>query len=150
MDTLNRYFIDQLWFFRATWPPLALSVLVSAIAWFSPLLWLDILSLLGIGLLTLDTFARQKQFSDLRLELCRAGGLTGHALARFRKARTAWCSRRAAIAASFAEGFGEESRLLVHEWGYKPWHIFPDGAFTKRSPFLRMGFWKSVLGFSRG
>ena len=147
---MSRYFMDQVWSFRATWPPLLLLVLALGLAWLSPFLWLDILCFLSVALLTFDTFARQKQFETLRLALRRAGGLTGHALARFRKARTSWCTRRAALAATLAEGFGAESRNLVREWGYKPWHVFPDEAFTARSPFFRLGFWKSVLGFSRG
>lgn len=133
----------------AVWPPLVLAVLAGAIGVLAPFIWLKIVAVIGVFLLITDTIARHRQFEELRRALRRAGGLTGHALARFRKARTAWCSRRAALAASFAEGFGRESRELVHSWGYRPWHVFPDGAFSMRSPFLRLGFWKSVLGLSR-
>jgi len=138
------------WSFRATWPPIALAGIASIIGMVSPYTWLSVLSFIGVMLLLMDTLARQKQFIELRMALRRSGGLSGHALARFRKARSAWCSRRAAMAASSAEGFGLESRSLIREWGYKPWHILPDGAFTARSPFIRLGFWKSVLGLSRG
>jgi hypothetical protein len=133
----------------AIWPPLLLAVLAGVIGLFSPFIGLKIAAVIGVFLLITDTIARHRQFEELRLALRRTGGLTGHALARFRKARTAWCSRRAALAATVAEGFGRESRELVHSWGYRPWHIFPDGAFSTRSPFLRLEFWKSVLGLSR-
>lgn len=133
----------------AIWPPLLLAVLAGLIGLLSPFVGLKIAAMIGVFLLITDIIARHRQFEELRRALRRAGGLTGHALARFRKARTAWCSRRAALAASFAEGFGRESRELVHSWGYRPWHIFPDGAFSARSPFLRVEFWKSVLGLSR-
>jgi hypothetical protein len=134
----------------AVWPPLALALLAGVIGLVLPFIWLKIAAVIGVFLLIADTIARHRQFEELRISLRRTGGLTGQALARFRKARTAWCSRRAALAASFAEGFGRESRELVHSWGYRPWHVFPDGAFSARSPFLRLEFWKSVLGLSRG
>lgn len=126
---------------------LALGALLVAAT--SPWIWLSVLGFAGAGLLLLDTWARQRQFLAQRLSLRRSGGLSGEALARFRKARTAWCSRRAAMAAAHAEGFGIESRRMVRSWGYRPWHVFPDRAFTSSSPFLRASFWKSVLGMGR-
>ncbi len=51
-----------------------------------------------------------------------------------------------ALAAAQAEGLGREARNLVAKWGYKPWHVFPDKAFTRHSPFLKPRFWRSVLG----
>ena len=137
------------WSLKATWPPLLLATGALVIAALSSWVWLSIMGILGAGLLLVDMIARQRQFLAQRLSLRRAGGLSGEALARFRKARTAWCSRRAAMAAAHAEGFGEDSRRMVRSWGYKPWHVFPDRAFTASSPFLRLSFWRSVLGLSR-
>jgi hypothetical protein len=133
----------------AVWPPMLLAGSAALIGWFSPWLWLSFLAVVGVLVMLLDTLARHRQYAHMRLALRQAGGLTGHALARFRKARTAWCTRRAVMAAACIEGFERESRQLVRDWGYRPWHVFPDGAFSQRSPFIRLGFWKSVLGLSR-
>lgn len=137
------------WSLRATWPPLILAAGALLIAAIAPWVWLSVLGFAGAALLLLDSWARHRQYAALRLALRRAGGLTGAALVRFRKARTSWCTRTAAIAAAQAEGFGAESRSMVQAWGYKPWHVFPDRAFSVSSPFLRLGFWRSVLGLGR-
>lgn len=136
------------WSFRAVWPPVFLAASALALAFVSPWLWLSVLAGTGVVVLLFDIRARHKQYADLRRALRRAGGLTGEAMARFRKARTAWCSRRAAIAAAHAEGFGRESRAAIQHWGYRPWHVFPDRAFSLQTPFLRVSFWRSVLGLS--
>lgn len=132
------------------WPPLLLALGCILLVLASPFLWLDGLALVTIGVLCLDTLARHREYRALRLALRRARGLTGPARILFRRARSSWCTRRAALAASQAEGFGREARALVGKWGYRPWHVFPDGAFTRRSPFLRFAFWRSVLGLGRG
>jgi hypothetical protein len=146
MTSFFRFADRQIWSLRATWPPLLLAVGAGVVGLIVPIWWLSVLSALAVIVLLFDCLARDRQFRELRLALRRAGGLSGQALARFRKARNAWCSRRAALAAATAEGLGLEARNLVDEWGYKPWHVFPDGAFTARSPFLRRDFWFSVLG----
>jgi hypothetical protein len=146
MSSLRRFADRQIWSLRATWPPLLLAIAAALVGLIVPIWWLSILSVIAVVILLFDCVARDRQFRELRLSLRRAGGLTGQALARFRKARNAWCSRRAALAAAAAEGVGREARNLVDDWGYKPWHVFPDGAFTARSPFLRRDFWASVLG----
>jgi hypothetical protein len=133
----------------AIWPPLLLAGSAALIGWLSPWIWLSALAAIGVMLMLIDSLARRRQYARMRIALRQAGGLTGPALARFRKARTAWCTRRAVLAAAYIEGFGRESRALIRDWGYRPWHVFPDGAFTARTPFIRLGFWKSVLGLSR-
>lgn len=129
------------------WPPLLLAACCLVLAFaVSPFLWLDGLAILGCGVLVLDTAARYRQYRVLRMALRQANGVTGRARRLFRRARGTWCTRRAALAAAHAEGFGREARALVCRWGYRPWHIFPDGTFTRRSPFLRFAFWRSVFG----
>lgn len=130
----------------SVWPPVFLAVCCLALAAFSPFLWLSLLALAAFGLLCLDTMARYRDYLTLRRAMRQARGLTGPARALFRRARSSWCTRRAALAAAYSEGFGAEARALVGKWGYKPWHVFPDGAFSRRSPFLRFAFWRSVLG----
>lgn len=138
-----------LWYVRATWPPLMLAAICAVLALAHGSAWWIGLWLLGTLTLVLDSRARYGEFRELRHSVRVATGLSGEALARFRAARSTWCSRRAALAAAQAEGFGVEARALVASWGYKPWNVFPDRAFSSQSPFLRVGFWRSVLGLRR-
>ncbi|WP_323761342.1 hypothetical protein [Maricaulis sp.] len=140
---------DRLWFVRATWPPLLLAVGCLALSRVYEPIWWAGLCVAATILLCLDSAARHREFRRLRHSVRKARGLSGEALARFRAARTTWCSRRAAIAAAHAEGFEDDARALVSGWGYKPWHVFPDRAFSFNSPFLRASFWQSVLGWRR-
>lgn len=147
---VRKLVLHPFWSLRATWPPVLLFVLAVLVAFSVPVPWLSGLVLVGACVLIFDSLARHRQFAALRLVVRRAGGLSGEALAQFRQARRSWCSRTAAMAAADAEGHGRQARHLVREWGYRPWHVFPDGAFRRRSTFLRLDFWKSVLGISRG
>ncbi|WP_203294429.1 hypothetical protein [Maricaulis parjimensis] len=137
---------SSFWSLRAIWPPLFLALACLAVLALSPPLWLGIGALAGFSILMLDAVARLRQYRDLRRVLRAARGLTGRGLVEFRRARTSWCTRSAALAAAQAEGWGREARALVAKWGYKPWHVFPDKAFTRHSPFLKNAFWRSVLG----
>jgi hypothetical protein len=149
MNRIFRALLDRLWFLRATWPPLCLAVVCLTLSRLQMPVWWGVLCVIGALLLCTDSLARHREFRALRHSVRLARGLSGEALARFRAARTTWCSRRAAIAAAYAEGFGTDARALVDDWGYKPWHVFPDRAFSLRSPFLRLSFWQSVLGIRR-
>lgn len=133
------------------WPPLALAALCAALAiGVFDAFWLDGLAWLGCGVLCLDSLARFRQYRVIRAALRRENGVTGRARRLFRQARSTWCTRRAALAAAQAEGFGREARALVARWGYRPWHVFPDRSFSRRSPFLRIAFWRAVLGLPVG
>ncbi|WP_300529259.1 hypothetical protein [Maricaulis sp.] len=141
----------QSWSFRATWPPLLLCLAAIALAVglgpiFPPAY---AIGAVGAGLLVFDAAARLRQAEAIRDLIQRHNGLTGPALSQFRQARASWCSRRAALAAAHSAGCGGEARALVLKWGYKPWHVFPDGAFSRRSPFLQTSFWRSVMGLPR-
>jgi hypothetical protein len=146
MTALLLHTRSGLWSLLAIWPPLFLALLCLAILLVSPPLWLGLAALGGFGILVLDAAARLRQYKDLRLVMRAARGLSGRALVEFRRARTSWCTRSAALAAAQAEGLGREARRLIAKWGYKPWHVFPDRAFTRHSPFLKPAFWRSVLG----
>jgi len=149
MQPLPNPFRRVLWYLRSTWPPLVLALVCLLASLLHTSLWWGVACGVGALLLIADSLARHREFRALRHSVRAACGLTGEALARFRAARSTWCSRRAAIAAAQAEGFGLDARALVVGWGYKPWHVFPDRAFTINSPFLRLAFWQSVLGLRR-
>lgn len=129
------------------WPPLllALACLAPVVLLPAPL-WFDVPALGACAILCLDIAARYRQYRVLRAALQRARGVNGPARTLFRRARSTWCTRRAALAAAQAEGFGPEARALVAQWGYRPWHVFPDGSFSRRSPFLKTAFWRAVVG----
>lgn len=148
MQILLRLVRYQIWSLRATWPPLLLCLTALSLAWLSaPVLPVgSVLLATGAAILVFDAAARLRQAELIRAEIEHIGCLDGSALSVFRQARASWCSRRAALAAASAAGQGNAARQLVAKWGYRPWHVFPDHAFTARSPFLRAGFWKSVLG----
>ena len=131
---------------RATWPPLVLLVMALSVAVFVPVWPLRLLAALGVFVLSFDVRARFMDYRRIRVRIARSGALIGAARTQLRSSSTSWCTRRAAIAAAYAEGLGHEAHALVKQWGYRPWHVFPDGAFTTHSPFLRISFWKSVLG----
>jgi len=149
MDSRLTRLAHHAWFLRATWPPLFLAGCCLLLSLAHAQLWWGLLCLVGATLLVFDSVARHREYRSLRHSVRLARGLTGQALARFRAARTTWCSRRAAIAAAHAEGYGPDARALVAGWGYKPWHVFPDRAFSLNSPFLKPAFWLSVLGLKR-
>ncbi|WP_300552030.1 hypothetical protein [Maricaulis sp.] len=148
MQILLRLVRYQIWALCATWPPLLLCLLALGLAWLgaSALPAGSVLLATGAAILVFDAAARLRQAEMIRAEILCIGGLQGSALKVFRQARASWCSRRAALAAASAAGQGRTARELVEKWGYRPWHVFPDHAFSARSPFLRAGFWKSVLG----
>ncbi|MAC88955.1 MAG: hypothetical protein ACJA0K_000748 [Maricaulis maris] len=149
MNRLSAQLRRSLWYLRATWPPLVLAATCLLASLLHASVWWGVACATGALVLVIDSLARHREFRALRHSVRAACGLTGEALARFRAARSTWCSRRAAIAAAQAEGFGLDARALVTGWGYKPWHVFPDRAFSLNSPFLRLAFWQSVLGFKR-
>ena len=139
------------WFeLRAIWPPLllaALALFLSAMAASlggQPLLLAP--GLAAAAILLLDARARLIEHRGLRRLVREAGGLKAGALDRFRALRRTWCTRTAALSAASAEGFAREAQRQVRAWGYRAWHVFPDRAFSRRSPFLRMSFWKSIVG----
>ena len=146
MTALILHTRSSFWSLRAIWPPLFLALVCLAVLVLSPPLWLGLTALGGFSILCLDAAARLRQYKDLRRVLQAAKGLTGRGLVEFRRARASWCTRSAALAAAQAEGLGREARNLVAKWGYRPWHVFPDKAFTRHSPFLKPRFWRSVLG----
>lgn len=56
--------------------------------------------------------------------------------------RGSFCQRSVVIAASKNP---EATRRLYRRMGYRPWHFFMDGAFTKNSPFLMAEFYLGLL-----
>ncbi len=136
----------------AIWPPLLLMALAASIglisAWFD-IKSLVILAIIGIAILIGDCFGRSKDYLNAKRRFIEA---RDHAenLEVVRRFRRAWCARVACNAAwkttrksdrheqQFPENFVEKAYFSI---GYRWWHIFPDGTFTRHSPFLKVAFW---------
>lgn len=54
-------------------------------------------------------------------------------------ARRSFCSRQVMIAV-----LGPSIALYYYNFGYRWYHIFPDGTFSGRSPFLNLNFWRKI------
>lgn len=89
---------------------------------------------LGAFILSLDTVARYRDFCRLRMARPR-DFLDVKLYAAYR--RHSWCSR------GICEAVFPESKYVFREWGYRSYHVLPDGfPFV----FLKLRFWKSVIG----
>lgn len=53
--------------------------------------------------------------------------------------RRSFCSRQVMIAV-----LGPSTARYYHSMGYRWYHIFPDGTFSGRSPFLNLNFWRKI------
>ena len=136
----------------AIWPPLALMALAAMIglisAWFG-IKSLAGLAILGIFILIGDCFGRSKDYLNARRRFLEARD-EEESLEVVRRFRRAWCARvacRAAWKRTLEEAphetlipadFVEQS---YERLGYRWFHVFPDGTFTKNSPFLKIAFW---------
>lgn len=136
----------------AIWPPLLLMALAATIGLVSA--WFDIKSLVvlaiaGIAILVGDCFGRSKDYLNAKRRFVEARDRT-ESLEVVRRFRRAWCARVACNAAwkrthnierhehELPENFVEDAYFDI---GYRWWHIFPDGTFTRHSPFLKVAFW---------
>jgi len=135
--------------FDAIWLPLLLLSLATLVGLASA--WLESYVLMGLAAIgfaisTGDCFGRSKDYLNARRRFADARDEleTYEVVRRFRRA---WCARVACSAAWKRERScqrGGSKRYVddtYYELGYRWWHIFPDGTFTKNSPFLKTAFW---------
>jgi hypothetical protein len=132
----------------AIWPPLVLLALAALIGLFSAsfgIMSLTVLAVVGIGILIGDCFGRSKDYLNARRRFIEARD-EFESIEVVRRFRRAWCARVACNAAwkreylelEMPQNYVSESYARM---GYQWWHIFPDGTFTKNSPFLKIAFW---------
>ncbi len=136
----------------AIWPPLILMVLATVIglisAWFD-ITYFVVLAVIGFAILIGDCLGRSRDYLNARrrFDVARDEIEVYEVVRRFRRA---WCARVACEAAWKRAGVNEAGkselgaryvRATYHMLGYRYWHIFPDGTFTKNSPFLKLAFW---------
>lgn len=135
-------------YISATWPPLILTLIAAVTVWLSPWLWLTVLGIFAVILALLDAKARYREFRTLRGYFL--DGNMVHSSHMVRRMRPSFCGRvaAAAAAASVRATFARSTRDFYFDQGYRPWHVFPDNAFTMKSPFLRPSFWARVVGLN--
>ena len=136
----------------AIWPPLLLMAMAATVGLVSA--WLGIktlviLAVVGIAILVGDCFGRSKDYRNARRRFIEARDEV-ESLDVVRRFRRAWCARVACNAAwkrTLAEvpheSIIEQDFVEVNYYrlGYRWYHVFPDGTFTKNSPFLKIAFW---------
>ncbi|MCF6322652.1 MAG: hypothetical protein L3J32_12930 [Rhizobiaceae bacterium] len=136
----------------AIWPPLALMFIATTIglvsAWFG-ITFLAVLAVVGFAILIGDTFGRSRDYLNARRRFGEARDEI-EVYEVVRRFRRAWCARVACQAAWKRAGVKEAGKFgMATEYvkdtyfklGYRYWHIFPDGTFTRNSPFLKIAFW---------
>lgn len=136
----------------AIWPPLVLMALAAIVgligAWLG-IKTLVILAVVGIAILIGDCFGRSKDYLSAHRRFIEARD-ENESLEVVRRFRRAWCARVACNAAwkrtltEMPHEFAiEQDFVEVHYFrlGYRWYHVFPDGTFTKNSPFLKIAFW---------
>lgn len=131
--------------FLAVWPPTALGTASSALAGFAYTTGHPITSLLGtvaVALLAADVWGRSTDYHTTRTKLLRGGYL----MPQIRKHQHSWCSRTAMYfaARSVHWAYADIVRAEYHAMGYRWYHIFPNGTFTRNSPFLNPKFWVTL------
>lgn len=81
-------------------------------------------------ILYVDVYARWKDYTRIRNK--------PFTIRQAYKYRVSWCSRGVATYV-----WGRSARKYYRQLGYKPWHIFPDGA---PMCFFQIKFWKGMVG----
>jgi hypothetical protein len=124
---------------RAIWLPLSLSLLSLSVGvlFLSWLPFVSLLSCLGAVVLFLDARGRHRDY----LWLC---SLNPRVRMKYvsRMMRTA-CSRQVMISAL------PQARRAYRQQGYRWFHILPDRALSKDSPFFNRTFWRQLFSGQR-
>jgi hypothetical protein len=131
----------------AVWPPIALLCMNLAITTL-PVFWVPVRILAAIGLIIsiVDITARIKDSRKVMETLSAAPSLLPRHISRYKRS---WCQRTVLEWSAYG-ALGEEARAYVSgqyaSMGYRFYHIFPDRAFTRDSPFLKISFYRSLVG----
>lgn len=128
-------------------PPVTLSAIVAGTTAFAPWYLVCGGGLIILALL-LDLRARVQEYANLRAFL-RTHPTIAQANRRIDARKRSWCQRHAAAAAFHHQGWGDYAKTRYRSLGYRAWHLFPDGTFSRDCPFLTMRFWRTLLGVSR-
>jgi hypothetical protein len=130
----------------AIWPPMALFATSLTVAALPVPLFLRAAAIGGVIILMLDITARLRDFRQVVGRLALDPALLNRHIVRY---KPSWCQRTVLYWAA-DEALGRESRAYVGrqfaEMGYRWYHFFPDRTFTRESPFLKLKFWRNLVG----
>ncbi len=132
---------------RPVAPPVSLAALAGAVGTFLVIgghSWIASPFLLGVAIMVADTRARFAEYRELRDALEQAP--RPECCARLRHMRSTWCQRHAAMTAAKDAGLGTWVRDIYRAWGYRWWHLAPDGFFSTDSVLFEKKFWLSLIG----
>lgn len=100
----------------------------------------------GACILIFDISARLKDYRRVATNLSYDPELLPRHISRYKRS---WCQRTVLHWAAFA-ALGHEGKRYVQgqfdSLGYRWFHFFPDKTFTRESPFLKLKFWRSLVG----
>ena len=99
--------------------------------------WLPCFLVLSTILL-FDVLARHKDYKSLCKSLTQENLLT-----KFKRHRRSACQRYACKAAARQKGLTYKGTFKT--MGYKWYHVFPDGTFSRDCPFLKLAFYKVLV-----
>jgi hypothetical protein len=130
----------------AVWPPMALFMTALSVASLPVPLLLRVAAVAGVLILVLDISARRRDYRQIVARLALDPSLLDRHIIRY---KPSWCQRTVLYWAA-EESLGRDSRLYVGRqftlMGYRWFHIFPDRTFTRESPFLKIKFWRNLVG----
>jgi len=130
----------------AVWPPLTLFAGALSVASMPVPLLLRMAAIGGMLILLFDISARLRDFRRVAANLEREPSLLPRHVPRYKRS---WCQRTVLYWAAY-RALGEEGgsyvRAQYDRMGYRWFHFFPDKTFTRESPFLRLNFWRSLIG----
>lgn len=136
---------------RAVWPPLTLLLASCAVAATAPLPLAILATAFGV-LMVIDVNARLNDYDKAVKFLLRDSSRPiWHRIGVMAaQHRHTWCQREVAKAAAetVVSNGAETVELCYASLGYRWYHVFPDGAFTAKSPFLSGKWWRGFFGLS--
>lgn len=131
----------------AVWPPIVLLCMNLALTTL-PFFWLPVRIAAGIGLVisVVDITARIRDTRKVMETLRISPGLLPRHISRYKRS---WCQRTVLEWSAYGALGAEARRYVAGQYAamsYRFFHIFPDRAFTRDSPFLKVSFYRSLVG----
>ncbi len=113
-----------------------------------PGFWLPVRIMAGIGFIisVVDITARIKDSRKVMDTLAAAPTLLPRHISRYKRS---WCQRTVLEWSAYGALGAEARRYVAAQYssmGYRFFHIFPDRAFSRDSPFLKVSFYRSLVG----
>lgn len=126
-------------FVKACWPCATVGTLGIIGAFTMSPLWVIL-----TALMCFDIRTRWKDYNRLKKIIVRYGPDEVY----LRVRRASWCQRTSTIAAFAYAGHEEFAIQFYDDRGYRFWHIFPDGTFSKNCTLIDVHFWGAMINKS--